>query len=48
MGLHRYWQIENGEGPEPSDHEKAAIATALGVRVSDVAWPAVRTKEKAS
>lgn len=39
MGLFRYWQIENGEGPEPSDKEMSAVAAVLGVSVSDVAWP---------
>lgn len=35
----RYWQIENGEGSEPSIDERRAVATALGVKVSDIAWP---------
>jgi DNA-binding XRE family transcriptional regulator len=35
----RYWQIENGLGSDPSDEEKAAVAAALGVKVSDIAWP---------
>lgn len=39
MGLFRYWQIENGEGPEPSDTERADIARALEVKVSEIAWP---------
>jgi len=39
MGHFRYWQIENGEGPEPSPDERTAVAVALGVKVSDIAWP---------
>lgn len=35
----RYWQIENGEGSEPSEDERRAVAAALGVKVSEVAWP---------
>lgn len=35
----RYWQIENGEGPELSRDEQDAIAVALDVKVSDIAWP---------
>jgi transcriptional regulator with XRE-family HTH domain len=41
MGLVRYWQIENGEGPEPSDTERQAIAAALGVSIADIQWPEV-------
>lgn len=39
MSQARYSQIENGEGPEPKDYEKAAIAAALDVRLADVEWP---------
>lgn len=39
MGSFRYWQIENGEGPEPTKDERDAVAAALGVKVSDIAWP---------
>lgn len=35
----RYWQIESGEGSEPSKDEKDAVAAALGVKASDIAWP---------
>lgn len=35
----RYWQIENGEGSEPDADERAAVAAALGVKVSEIAWP---------
>ena len=35
----RYWQIENGEGPAPRPEERAAVAEALGVRPTDIAWP---------
>ncbi len=39
MSASRFWQIENGEGPEPREEERAAIATALSVKVADIAWP---------
>lgn len=39
LGTFRYWQIENGEGPEVTKDEREAVAAALGVKVSDVAWP---------
>lgn len=39
MGTFRYWQIENGEGPEPTNDERAAVAAVFGVRVSEIAWP---------
>ena len=40
MSQTRYWQIENGEGAAaPSFGEKRAIASALGVAVSAIAWP---------
>lgn len=39
LGHFRYWQIENGEGPDPSADEQTAVATALGVKVADIAWP---------
>ena len=35
----RYWQIESGEGSEPSRDEKDAVAAALGVKAADIAWP---------
>lgn len=35
----RYWQIESGEGSEPSPDEKTAVAAALGVKASEIAWP---------
>lgn len=35
----RYWQIENGDGPDVTRDEQDAIAVALGVKVSDIAWP---------
>ena len=37
----RYWQIEHGEGIEPTGKEKSAIAMALGLHVSEIAWPAL-------
>jgi len=40
MGLFRYWQIENGEGPLATADERTAIAAVLAVRPIDVAWPA--------
>lgn len=39
LSVSRYWQIENGEGSDPSDAERTAIATALGVQASEIAWP---------
>lgn len=35
----RYWQIENGEGADPSKDEQVAVAAALGVSVGEIAWP---------
>jgi transcriptional regulator with XRE-family HTH domain len=43
----RYWQIENGEGLEPTADEKNAVAAALGVKVSEIQWPEF-AKAKAS
>lgn len=43
----RYWQIENGEGSEPSTDEREAIAVALGVKTTAVAWPEFQS-ERAS
>lgn len=39
LSVSRYWQIENGEGSESSDDERQAIADALSVKASDIAWP---------
>ena len=39
MGHNRLWKIENGY-VQPDDDERAAIAKALGVPVSDVFPPA--------
>ena len=39
MNHTRYWQIENGEGPDPSRDEREAVAAALGVKVSEIDWP---------
>lgn len=47
LALFRYWQIENGEGPTVSDDEKGAVAAALHVKVSDIAWSEF-SKAKAS
>jgi len=47
LALFRYWQIENGDGPEPSKAEQQAVATALGVKVTEIAWPE-REKARAS
>ena len=48
LGIHRlrYWQIENSE-VIPTASERSAIAAVLGVKVSEIAWPAMDT-EKAS
>lgn len=45
MGSFRYWQIENGEGPDPSDEEKTAVAAVLHLRVSDIEWPDTSDRE---
>jgi transcriptional regulator with XRE-family HTH domain len=39
IGEKRYWQIENGEGADPSPDEMKAVAAALNVKVGDIAWP---------
>lgn len=43
----RYWQIENGE-VVPTAIERLAIAEILGVRVTDIAWPEIVERERAS
>lgn len=48
MGLYRYWQIENGDGPKATEDEQDAVAAALGVKVSEIAWPEVQQKAQAS
>lgn len=48
MSMQRYWQIENGEGTAPSDTEKGAVAAALGVLVSEIAWPDITREVRAS
>jgi transcriptional regulator with XRE-family HTH domain len=44
----RYWQIENGEGSIPSLEEQAAIASALGVKPTQIAWPQQEAVGRAS
>lgn len=39
LGLYRYWQIENGEGPDTTKDEREAVAAALGVKVAEIDWP---------
>lgn len=39
MNVTRYWQIENGEGLPVTGDEQKAVAAALGVKVTDIAWP---------
>lgn len=41
MNATRYWQIENGEGPDPTLDEQKAVAAALDVKVGEIDWPAV-------
>lgn len=36
MGRYRFWQIENGEGPEATADEQRAIAKALKAKASDL------------
>lgn len=35
----RYWQIENGERHPPTPKERAAIASALEIGETSIAWP---------
>jgi len=39
MSQARYSQIENGVGAPPDDDEQAAVAAAIGVKVTEIAWP---------
>ena len=47
IGQARYWQIENGYGPEPRESEKASLAVVLGVKPDDIAWPEREPKPSA-
>jgi len=47
LNVTRYWQIENGEGLPPTLDERHTIATALEVKVTEIAWPDC-VREKAS
>lgn len=44
MNQTRYWQIENGEGLEPTPDEQRAVAAALGVKVTEIDWPELGVK----
>lgn len=46
MSQGRYSQIESGDSIATSD-DKRAIATALGVKVSDIDWPEVGARASA-
>jgi DNA-binding XRE family transcriptional regulator len=48
IGSFRIWQIENAEGPDVTPDEKSAVAAALNVKVSDIAWPESQRAAKAS
>lgn len=48
MGTFRFWQIENGEGPDVTSDEKIVIAAVLGVAVSDIDWPEPLAVQRAS
>lgn len=48
MSQARYSQIENGEGKEPDQDEKSAVAAALSVKVSDIDWPSFQQRAQAS
>lgn len=48
MSAARYWQIEHGEGSEPTFDECQAIASALGVKVASIAWPTFQPRQVAS
>lgn len=39
MSQARYSQIENGVGKPPDKDEKDAVAAALDLAVSEIAWP---------
>lgn len=39
MSQTRYWQIENGAALPATMDEQKAVATALGVKVNEIAWP---------
>lgn len=43
----RYAQIETGEGSVPRDEERAAVAAALGVKVSEIEWPEIAVAVRA-
>jgi transcriptional regulator with XRE-family HTH domain len=36
MGRYRFWQIENGEGPDATPDEQKAIAKALKTKAADL------------
>lgn len=36
MGRFRFWQIENGDGPNPTPAEQKAIARALKAKAADL------------
>lgn len=36
MGRYRFWQIENGDGPDPTPDEQRAIAKALKAKAADL------------
>lgn len=36
MGRYRFWQIENGDGPEPNEQEQKAVARALKCKRADL------------
>lgn len=36
MGRYRFWQIENGEGPDATPDEQRAIAKALKAKTGDL------------
>jgi transcriptional regulator with XRE-family HTH domain len=48
MSRSRYAQIEAGKGSEPSADEMNAVAAALGVKRSEVSWPARKSGKAAA
>lgn len=44
----RYWQIENGYRHPATTDEQKAVAAALNVKASDIAWPEFEKAAKAS
>lgn len=44
MNVTRYWQIEKGYGNPATKPEREAVAAALSVKVSEIAWPELEVR----